>query len=81
MPMAYTHILCNREPKSALPLLSISHPDTTSGSAEAEVSVEIRTGGEEGQESVQVVGLRQREPFCQLKCEVGSCKELQCCDE
>lgn len=58
----------------------VGHRDSRRGSedrlAEAEAeAVDVTSGG------VQMSDLRQRDGYCMLKCEEGSCKELQCCDD
>jgi zinc transporter 1 len=70
------------EPKSALPLpVSVSRKNTNTGPiTDASAGAEVENV-EEGGDGMQNASLRQREPFCQLKCEVETCKDLQCCDE
>lgn len=66
------------EPKGYV--VPVGQRDSRRGSADASVEAdgdvgEVTMGG------VQMSHMRQRSGYCVLKCEEGSCKELQCCDD
>jgi zinc transporter 1 len=66
------------EPKSALPHNSENSSNVESGDAGAGAEVQIVERHKDG---TPTTSIRQREPFCQLKCEADPCKDLQCCDD